>query len=131
MGGAVESKSTKPSARADETLGTLVCFYLFPGGVSDDPAVDVADAHRAHGPVPGDVGGGEGGRGRVDGHDVGVRHGGGIYGEQVAHKLRLQAEALGEGCQMAKLDPFLSLDCARGRGWGRNSRKGRTFCSIA
>ena len=32
-----------------------------------------------------------------------------------------------EGCQMAKFDPFLSLDCARVEGvaWGRNPRKGR------
>ena len=29
------------------------------------------------------------------------------------------------GCQMAKFDPFLSLDCARVEGRGRNPRKGR------
>ena len=29
------------------------------------------------------------------------------------------------GCQMAKFDPFLSLDCARVEGVGRNPRKGR------
>ena len=54
---------------------------LFPGWVGDDPAVDVADAHRAHGAVPGDVGGGEGGGGGVDGHHVGVSHAGGVHGE--------------------------------------------------
>ena len=27
-------------------------------------------------------------------------------------------------CQMAKFDPFLSLDCARVEGMGRNPRKG-------
>ena len=30
-----------------------------------------------------------------------------------------------QGCQMAKFDPFLSLDCARVEGVGRNPRKGR------
>ena len=30
----------------------------------------------------------------------------------------------GQGCQMAKFDPFLSLDCARVEGGGRNPRKG-------
>ena len=30
-----------------------------------------------------------------------------------------------QGCQMAKFDPFLSLDCARVEGGGRNPRKGR------
>ena len=30
-----------------------------------------------------------------------------------------------QGCQMAKFDPFLSLDCARVGAWGRNPRKGR------
>ena len=27
------------------------------------------------------------------------------------------------GCRMAKFDPFLSLDCARGEGVGRNPRE--------
>ena len=31
----------------------------------------------------------------------------------------------GQGCQMAKFDPFLSLDGARVEGVGRNPRKGR------
>ena len=31
----------------------------------------------------------------------------------------------GHGCQMAKFDSFLSLDCARVEGVGRNPRKGR------
>ena len=30
-----------------------------------------------------------------------------------------------QGCQTAKFDPFLSLDCARVEGGGRNPRKGR------
>ena len=30
-----------------------------------------------------------------------------------------------QGCQMAKFDPFLSLDCARVEGVGHNPRKGR------
>ena len=30
-----------------------------------------------------------------------------------------------QGCQMAKFDPYLSLDCARVEGVGRNPRKGR------
>ena len=30
-----------------------------------------------------------------------------------------------QGCQMAKFDPFLSLDCARVEGVGRNPRNGR------
>ena len=30
-----------------------------------------------------------------------------------------------QGCQMAKFDSFLSLDCARVEGGGRNPRKGR------
>ena len=32
---------------------------------------------------------------------------------------------LRQGCQMAKFDPFLSLDCAGVEGEGRNPRKGR------
>ena len=47
-----------------------------------------------------------------------------------------------QGCQMAKCDPFLSLDCARVEGvgapgwraWGCNPRKGRDQilqCSVA
>ena len=43
-------------------------FYLFPGRVGDELAVEVADADGADGAAPGDVGGGEGGRGGVDGH---------------------------------------------------------------
>ena len=81
-----------PGARTIDTICTL---YLFPGGVCDDPPVDVADAHRAHGPVPRYVRGGEGGRGSVDRHHVGVSHRGGVHGEKVADELRLQAEALG------------------------------------
>ena len=41
---------------------------------------------------------------------------------------------LNQGCQMAKFDPFLSLDCARVEGVGRNPRKGKEgikFCSVA
>ena len=41
---------------------------------------------------------------------------------------------LAQCCQMAKVDPFLSLDCARVEGVGRNARKGRDQilqCSIA
>ena len=30
-----------------------------------------------------------------------------------------------QGCQMAKCEPFLSLDCTRVKGGGRNPRKGR------
>ena len=30
-----------------------------------------------------------------------------------------------QGCQMAKFDPFLSLDCARVEEWGCDPRKGR------
>ena len=30
-----------------------------------------------------------------------------------------------QSCQMAKFDPFLSLDCARVEGVGRNPRRGR------
>ena len=41
----------------------------------------------------------------------------------------LQGEFLrlvkGQCCQMAKFDPFLSLDCVRVEGGGRNPRKGR------
>ena len=33
--------------------------------------------------------------------------------------------ALQQGCQMAKFDPFLSLDCARVEGVGHNSSEGR------
>ena len=37
----------------------------------------------------------------------------------------LCAHAAAHGCQIAKFDPFLSLDCARVEGGGRNPRKGR------
>ena len=32
-------------------------------------------------------------------------------------------------CQMAQFDPFLSLDCARVEGGGRNPRKGSNFAA--
>ena len=37
----------------------------------------------------------------------------------------------GQGCQMAKFDPFLSLDCARVEGVGAQSkeRKGSNFAA--
>ena len=37
----------------------------------------------------------------------------------------------GQDCQMAKFDPFLSLDCARVEGGGRNprQRKGSNFAA--
>ena len=39
----------------------------------------------------------------------------------------------GQGCQMAKFDPFLSLDCARVEGVGAQSqgKEGIKFCSAA
>ena len=39
--------------------------------------------------------------------------------------------ACGKGCQMAKIDPFLSLDCARVEGVGAQSkdRKGSNFAA--
>ena len=42
--------------------------------------------------------------------------------------------ASAQGCQMAKLDPFLSLDCARVEGVGRGAIQGKEgikFCSVA
>ena len=39
-----------------------------------------------------------------------------------------------QGCQMAKFDPFLSLDCARvdrGRGGAIQGKEGIKFCSVA
>ena len=39
-----------------------------------------------------------------------------------------------QGCQMAKFDPFLSLDCTRVEGVGAQSKEGKegiTFCSVA
>ena len=39
-----------------------------------------------------------------------------------------------QGCQMAKFDPFLSLDCARVEGVGaqsKESKEGIKFCSVA
>ena len=40
-------------------------------------------------------------------------------------------ESLVQGCQMAKFDPFLSLDCARVEGMGAQSkeRKGSNFAA--
>ena len=37
-----------------------------------------------------------------------------------------------QGCQMAKFDPFLSLDCARAEGVGAQSkeRKGSNFAAL-
>ena len=40
-------------------------------------------------------------------------------------ELPLLGRDCGQGCQMAKFDPFLSLDCAGVEGVGRNPRKGR------
>ena len=41
------------------------------------------------------------------------------------------SEAFSQGCQMAKFDPFLSLDCARVEGVGAQSkeRKGSNFAA--
>ena len=38
-----------------------------------------------------------------------------------------------QGCQMAKFDPFLSLDCARVEGVGDEiqGKEGIKFCSVA
>ena len=39
---------------------------------------------------------------------------------------------VGQGCQMAKFDPFLSLDCARVEDGGTiHGKKGIKFCSAA
>ena len=40
-------------------------------------------------------------------------------------ELPLLGRDCGQGCQMAKFDPFPTLDCARVEGVGRNPRKGR------
>ena len=48
-----------------------------------------------------------------------------ILGLRFGDRGLLFVELLGQGCQMAKFDPFLSLDCARVEGVGRNPRKGR------
>ena len=44
---------------------------------------------------------------------------------------RTQERFLKQGCQMAKFDPFLSLDCARveGKGAQRKQRKGSNFAA--
>ena len=41
--------------------------------------------------------------------------------------------ALKQGCQMAKFDPFLSLDCVRVEGVGDEiqGKEGIKFCSVA
>ena len=46
-------------------------------------------------------------------------------------KLYLSTAFMGQGCQMAKFDPFLSLDCARVEGVGAQSkeRKGSNFAA--
>ena len=36
-----------------------------------------------------------------------------------------------QGCQMAKFDPFLSLDCARVEGVGAQSKEGRKGSNFA
>ena len=37
-----------------------------------------------------------------------------------------------QGCQMAKFDPFLSMDCARVEGGGAlQGKDGIKFCSVA
>ena len=46
--------------------------------------------------------------------------------KQQKHRVRVRlTHKLKQRCQMAKFDPFLSLDCARVEGVGRNRRKGR------
>ena len=46
-------------------------------------------------------------------------------GESYEWHWRCLSTCASHGCQMAKFDPFLSLDCARVEGVGRNPRKGR------
>ena len=64
------------------------------GGVDDEGAVPVADAHRAHRPVERDVGDHERGRGADDGERVRVVLQ--VGGEQQADDLRFARVALGE-----------------------------------
>ena len=47
-------------------------------------------------------------------------------------EVSLAIDSSRQGCQIAKFDPFLSLDCARLEGRGANQGKeGIKFCSIA
>ena len=52
-----------------------------------------------------------------------ARHFGGILGTDFLPSSECHGQY--QGCQMAKFDPFLSLDCARMEGVGRNPRNGR------
>ena len=47
--------------------------------------------------------------------------------------LPLSLTLYGQGCQMAKIYPFLSLDCARVEGMGGaiQGKQGIKFCSVA
>ena len=54
--------------------------------------------------------------------------------QEVGRRLPVCLSSRDHGCQIAKFDPFLSLDCARVEGVGHNPRKGRNpilQCSIA
>ena len=53
-----------------------------------------------------------------------------FIGEAI-HPYRMSECRGGQGCQMAKFDPFLSLDCARVEGVGAQSkeRKGSNFAA--
>ena len=56
-----------------------------------------------------------------------------MFGDYVKSRaVKLSKTQKEQCCQMAEIDPFLSLDCAKVEGWGRNPRKGRDqFCSAA
>ena len=49
----------------------------------------------------------------------------GLYSCSARNQGRQLGLSSNQCCQIAKFDPFLSLDCARVKGGGRNPRKGR------
>ena len=80
--------------RADVDEVEVAGKHLLDGGVDDELAVDLADAHGGDGAVPRNLGDGEGGAGAIDHRDVGfVRL---VGAKEEADDLDFIEEAFGE-----------------------------------
>ena len=68
-----------------------------------------------------------------DGGGVGKNHGNSIGASKSQVQLQAQVRRNHQCCQIAKFDPFLSLDCARVEGVGGTiqGKEGIKFCSVA
>ena len=111
VGGTLDHEHVLGIAHVDEVERRGI--HLLDGGVGDELVVDEGDADGADGPVPWNVGDGEGGGGAVDHRDVGIvdqigRHEG-------ADDLNLIEETLGEEWAAGTVAEAGNEDLALGR----------------